>query len=164
LATSFDARFAKERARRIGEVRGHQWTLREPDLKAVLEELEKVRPLPIAAHAGCAAAVHVTWDLLLFDAQTGDALPHQDADHYLHFDTGSGQILGTSTLYCRAAERSSAHLFLSLPFDDVTAAAREQIDAIERAFPVPLSPKHWKLWRLTKARNGYTGRRLLLNA
>ena len=149
LRSEFDAHFIRLPSRRIGAYTGHQWEIDATSVKRVVEKLERLRPTPKAGFAGEAVLVHATWNLVLADADRRP-LPHQDKNDYLGFDVGGERYLGQSLVYSRISETTSAHLFLSLPFEEVTDDARRVVSEIQKHFPCRLSSKHWKIWRLTK--------------
>ena len=160
LLSEFDARYTKIRVRKIGTYTGHQWCIDPISLNQLVERFEHVGAIPQAGHAGPSAVIHATWNLLLFDSQTRQRLPYQSKEDYLGFDVASQHYLGHSFVYSRISEATSAHLFLSLPFDEVTAEAKRLVGEIQANFPARLSAKHWKIWRLKKAKNGYVGRKI----
>lgn len=159
LIAEFDARFATARVRRIGAFTGRQWTIGPSDLDPLAARLDAAAP-PAAGPAGSSVVIHATWRLVLFDPSTRRPLPGQDRDSYLGLDAAPGCPLGRSFVYASLAGASTARLFLSLPFDDAAPEARRLAAAVRAAFPVPLSPQHWKLWRLSRAGDSYVGRRI----
>jgi len=161
LRSEFDPRFAKMRSRRVGGYVAHQWRIDPSSLTWVIEKCERASPVPQAAYAGPALVMLVNWNLLFFDSRTRGQLPYQTKEDYLGFDTGSQHFLGHSLLFARISHTTSAHLFLSLPFEDVTPAARQLASEIQAKFPARLSTKRWKIWRLAKSGNGYVGRKIV---
>jgi hypothetical protein len=159
LCSEFDGRFTKFQSRGIGEFSGHQWSFEPEALMGIIEQLEALRPIPESAYAGYAAVVHVTWHLILADSNR-QQIPYQSAQDYLGFDTSFGQCLGRSFVYSGISEKTTAHLFLSLPFEQVTDDARQLASKIEAHFPTRLSPNHWKIWKLTKKGDKYIGRKI----
>jgi hypothetical protein len=110
-------------------------------------------------YAGPAAVLHAHWNLVFHDA-SGKAFPYQSREDYLAFAVGADQYLGRSFLYGRISAATSARLFLSLPFEEVTAEATRLAGTIQADFPARLSGKHWKLWRLSRAGTSYVGRKI----
>jgi hypothetical protein len=125
----------------------------------IVDQLERLRPIPQAGYAGEAALVHATWNLVLADIER-KPLPYQDKDDYLGYEAGYKLYLGQSLVYARISETTTAHLFLSLPFENDTDDARRLAAEIESRFPCRLSSKHWKMWRLTKNGRSYVGRKI----
>ena len=139
---------------------GHQWNVDSHSLTRVLERFERARPIPGAGYAGHSVVIHANWNLLLFDSRNRRQLPYQTREDYLGFETNDRCFLGRSTVYARISEFTTAHLFLSLPFEEFTEDATRLINEIQDSFPARLSSKHWKLWRLTKSQGGYVGRKI----
>ena len=159
LSPEFDANFMRRPSRAIGAYTGHQWEINAACIDRIVDQFEKLRPVPQAGFAGGAAVVHVTWNLVLADKER-KPLPHQDKDDYLGYEVGCKVYLGESLVYARISETTTAHLFLSLPFENVTDDARRLAAEIESRFPCRLSSKHWKMWRLTKNGRSYVGRKI----
>ena len=159
LSSEFDANFMRRPSRAIGAYTGHQWEINATCLNRIVDQFERLRPIPQAGYAGPAALVHATWNLVLAD-KVRKRLPYQDKDDYLQYEVGSGVYLGQSLVYARISETTTAHLFLSLPFEDVTDDARRLAVEIESRFPCRLSSKHWKIWRLSKNGRSYVGRKI----
>ena len=159
LSSEFDSNFMRRPSRRIGAYTGHQWEINATCVNRIVDQFERLRPIPQVEHAGGAALLHATWSLDLADKDR-NPLPHQDKDDYLCHEVGCGVYLGQSLVYARISETTRAHLFLSLPFEDVNDNARRLAAEIESRFPCRLSSKHWKIWRLTKNGRSYVGRKI----
>lgn len=160
LISEFDARFLKRRTRSIGSYVGHEWTIDSDSIGALAQKLSMFNPLVEAGYAGPAVVIHVTWGLSLVDPLTREELPFQSKEDYLRFETGFQQYLGESSIYARISDKTTANLFLSLPFEETAAAAQYVARVVQPAFPARLSSKHWKMWRLTKAKDKYVGRKI----
>jgi hypothetical protein len=160
LLSELDDRYTKIRVRGIGAYAGHQWGIDPLSLNQLVERFERAGPIPQAGYAGPAVVIHATWNLLFFDPRTRQKIPYQGKEDYLGFDIDFQRYLGCSFVYSRISEVTSAHLFLSLPFEEVTADAKRLAGEIQANFPARLSSRHWKIWRLTKAKNSYVGRRI----
>ena len=159
LLSEFNAHFIRRPCRQIGAYTGHQWEIDATSVNRIVEKLERLRPIPKAGYAGEAVLVHATWNLVLANPDRRP-LPHQDKNEYLGFEVGGQLYLGQSLVYSRISETTTAHLFLSLPFEDVTDDARRMVSEIQKHFPCRLSSKHWKIWRLTKNGHRYVGRKI----
>jgi hypothetical protein len=159
LCSDFDDRLAQRARRRVGEYTSHQWTVARSSLQWVMSTLEHYRPIPKTALAGHAALVHATWNLVLFDS-SHRPLPYQGREHYRDFDCDSHRFLGQSFVSGRISEHTTANLFLSLPYDDVDGDVQRVARDIQAHFPARLSSSHWKMWRLTKNRLRYVGRKI----
>ena len=160
LFSELDAHFPKSGARKIASYIGHQWKLDVSSLAQIIERLEQAGPVPRTQYAGPSVVLHSAWNLLLFDSRTGRQFPYQTSEDYLGFDTDFGCYLGVSSIYARISEVTTAHVFLSLPFEDVTGDARRLAGEIQDQFPTRLSAKHWKIWRLTRRQDSYVGRKI----
>lgn len=160
ILPALEARFARERVRRVGTWAGRQWRLPPSDLAEMAESLDRAGPFSDASYAGPSVAVHASWRLTLLDPISRQPLPHQSADAYADFLIEGDQCLGVSRLNARIAAATSAHLFLSLPMESPSPEARGLAAAVQAAFPARLSPAHWKQWRLTRGGDRYVGRRI----
>jgi len=160
LCSEFDALYSKRRVRAIGAYTGHQWDIDSTSFDQLLERFEHAGPIPQAGFVGSSIVIHATWNLLLFDSRTRRRLPYQCKEDYLGFGIDFQRYLGCSFVYARISEVTSAHLFLSLPFEEVDADAKRLAGEIQASFPARLSSKQWKIWRLTKAQNSYVGRKI----
>jgi len=160
LIAALDAGHAKIRVRRIGASTGHQWALGPAGLDGLAARLDAAGPLPSAGPYGPSVVIHAVWRLVLFDPFTGLELPGRTPGDYLGFDAAPGCPLGRSFVYARLSEATTARLFLSLPFDDAAPEVRRLAEGLQEAFPVPLSPNHWKLWRLGRSGDRYAARRI----
>jgi hypothetical protein len=159
LNSDFDDRFARRADRRVGEYTSHQWTVAASALPGVVRTLEQSRPIPKTKYAGHAALVHATWNLVLFDSSR-QPLPYQGREHYLNFDCDRRRCLGQSLVYGRISERTTANLFLSIPYEDLNGDAQQVVSGIQAHFPARLSSSHWKMWRLAKNGQRYVGRKI----
>lgn len=159
LSSEFDSNFMRRPSRAIGAYTGHQWEINASCLNRIVDQFERLRPIPQAGYAGNAAVIHATWNLVLTDKERRP-LPYQGKDDYLGYEIGYEFSLGQSLVYARISETTTAHLFLSLPFEDVTDDARQLAAEIESHFPCRLSSKHWKMWKLTKNGRSYVGRKI----
>jgi hypothetical protein len=128
-------------------------------LKGIVDTFEKLRPIPKTEYAGHAALVHVTWNIVLSDS-AHRPVPNQGKEHYLGFACDSEHFLGQSFVYARISETTTAHLFLSLPYEDVGSDSRRLASQIQTHFPARLSSSHWKIWRLAKDGQRYVGRKI----
>ena len=137
LLSDLDARFTNRTDRRVGEYTGHLWTVDPPSLKGIVDTFERLRPIPKTEYAGHAALVHATWNILLLDSSRRP-LPYQGKEHYLGFDCDSQRFLGQSFVYARISETTTAHLFLSLPYEDVNSDVQRLADQIQTHFPARL--------------------------
>jgi hypothetical protein len=152
-----DAHFVQSTRRRVGKYSSSQWAVDPASLPAMIDTLEQRRPIPKAGYAGYAAAIHVTWNIVLADGLR-QPIPYQGKEHYLGFACGFQRYLGESVVYARISEATTANLFLALPYESVAGEARRLAEKIRSHFPVRLSSNHWKIWRLTKKGDGYIGR------
>lgn len=159
LSSEFDDKYLRKQGRQIGEYRGSQWEVDPSELRALIHDLEKLRPVPMADYAGRSLVVHVYWNLV-FAGSGGQRLPFQSRDEYLGFDIDFQRWLGESFMYSRISETSTANLFLSLPFEEISPECVELTKRIDDAFPGRLSSKHWKRWSLSKSGNSYVGRKI----
>lgn len=146
--------------RGLGEYAGHQWSLDSNTLNETASQLELLRPIYLAGYAGWQIVLHATWNLTFCDDDTKLPLPYQTRSDYHEFEIGWQVFLGESGLYARISERSTAAIFLSLPFEEVSAECRGLVGRIVNAFPVRLSAKHWKRYSLSKKGTSYVGRKL----
>ena len=160
LRAELDNRYITTRVRTIGAYRGHQWDTDPGLLAQIVKRLAAVGPIPEVDDVGSAVVIHAAWNLRLFDDRTQQVLPHQSADDYLGWAIGPRCYLGCSSLYGRIAEQTSAHVFLSLPFESATEDARHIAAELRARFPARISPNHWKIWKLTKAQDRYVGRKI----
>jgi hypothetical protein len=154
-----DAQFVKGTRRRVGEYSSSQWAVDPGELPALIDSLEQRRPIPKAGYAGYASTVHVTWNIVFGDGLR-QPIPYQGKEHYLGFECAFQRHLGESLVYATISEATTANLFLALPYESVTSEARKLAEKIQSQFPARLSPRHWKIWRLTKKGDGYIGRRV----
>jgi hypothetical protein len=157
LVAHCDAHFGDRSGRRVGEYTSSQWAVDPASLLAIVDTVEQRRPIPKAGYTGYAAVVHVTWNIVLADGLR-QPVPYQGRAHYLGFQCDSQCYLGESFVYARISETTTAHLFLSLPYETVTSDARRLAGQIQSHFPARLSSNHWKIWRLTKKGDRYAGR------
>lgn len=160
LSSEFDDKYHRTDGRQIGDYHGSQWKVAPALLKPLIDDLERLRPIPNAGYAGRSLVVYVYWNLIFADCE-GLPLPFQSRNDYLGFDVDYQRYLGESFVYSRISETSTAHVFLSLPFEDVSSDCVELANRVREAFPARLSSKHWKRWSLTKKRTGYVGRKIL---
>jgi hypothetical protein len=137
----------------------HRWIVDPASLRSIVATLEKHRPMPKTRYAGHAASMYVTWNLVFSDASRRP-VPYQGKEHYLGFKYDAERFLGQSFVYARISEATTAHLFLSLPYEDVNSDARRLAGQIQAHFPAPLSSSHWKLWRLSKSGQRYVARKI----
>jgi len=159
LLRDLEARFTKRTDRRIGDYTGHQWAMDRGALIAIADDLERLRPIPKTQYAGHAARLHVTWNLVLCDSSRRQ-FPNQSRDDYLGFECDGQHYLGHSFVYAAISETTTAHLFLSLPFEEVTEEARRLAGEIQAHFPGRLSSRHWKRWSVTKSGTGYIAKKI----
>lgn len=150
----------KKFTRAMGDYIGHQWALDVNTLHEVAAQLEKLRPIFHAGYAGWQVVLHATWKLEFREEDSHLALPYQSRTYYNDFEITWNVFLGESGVYARISEKSTAALFLSLPFEEVTEDCHRLAVRIQKAFPVRLSAKHWKRWSLTKAGKNYVGRKI----
>jgi len=159
LSSEFDEKYNRKQGRQIGDYHGSQWEVEPPKLSPLIHDLEGLRPIPNAGHAGRSLVVHAYWNLVFADSN-GNQLPFQSRKEYLQFDIDFQRYLGESFIYARISETSTAHLYLSLPFEEVNDEARLLVNRIQEHFPARLSTKHWKRWTLTKNGKSYVGRKI----
>lgn len=160
LCSELDDKYHRKHGRQIGEYHGNQWKVDPTELRPLIYDLERLRPIPIAGYAGRSLVAHVYWNLVFADTK-GEPLPYQSRSHYLDFDVlYRTSYLGESVLYARISETSSANLFLSLPFEEANDEAGRLVKRIQEYFPARLSSKHWKRWTLTKNGKSYLGRKI----
>ncbi len=159
LKSEFDDKYTQKEGRTIGEYYGHQWEIDPAMLRSLIFDLETLRPIPTVGYAGRSLVVHVYWNLVFIDTQ-GNQLPFQSRNDYLQFDVDFQRYLGESFMYSRISETSTAHLFLSLPFEEANDEATLLVKRIQKDFPTRLSSKHWKRWTLTKNGKSYVGRKI----
>ncbi len=159
LSSEFDDKYCKKEGRQIGDYDGSQWEVKPTELRPLIQDLERLRPIPNAGYAGRSLVVHVYWKLVFVDSR-GDQFPFQSRHDYGQFDVDFQRYLGESFIYSRISETSTAHLFLSLPFEEPTDEAIQLVARIQEDFPARLSSKHWKRWTLTKRGNSYLGRKI----
>lgn len=159
LAAHCDAHFGDRTSRRVGNYASSQWPVEPAALPAIVDTFEQRRPIPKAGYAGHAAVVHVTWNIVLAD-KLRQPIPYQGRQYYLGFECDSQRHLGESFIYARISETTTAHLFLSLPYETPTSDARRLAGQIQSHFPARLSTNHWKIWRLTKKGDSYAGRKV----
>lgn len=150
----------KKFTRGIGDYAGHQWGLDVNSLHETAARLEQLRPISLAGYAGWQIVLHATWELRFREDETQVPIPYQSRIHYNEFEFGWQMFLGESGMYSRISEKSTAAIYFSLPFEEVSADCLALVSRIQDAFPVPLSRKHWKRWSLTKSGNSYVGRKI----
>lgn len=161
LSNSFTAEFGNQvKERTLGDWTGHIWNLGPRDLQGIIQELENVRPIPMTPYAGPAVVITVFWNLVLFEVKTRGRLPHQFLGEYADFKIDPARALGESFIAGRISEKTTCNLFLSLPYVEATDEARQIAQEIQKRFPVRLSPKHWKAWKLTKSGKSYVSRKI----
>src|SRR5512146_1603427 len=136
------------------------WLVAAPKVEAFVELIEQALPLPAMPNRLQPVTVAAIFKFHLLHPQSRAVLPWQDAAFYGNFSAVPGHLLGESQLYARISGRSTVSLFLSFPFGDVSGDLLATAGFVRAHLPFPLSPKHWKRWRLTKNAKGYIGRRL----
>jgi hypothetical protein len=154
-----ETRLSKRTSRRVGHYTAHRWTMNRGALSSTADALERLRPIPNTRYGGYAARLHASWDLVLCDSSRR-AFPHQSERDYVSFDCGDQHRLGRSFVHASISEATTAHLFLSLPFEEVTEEARGLVSEIQAHFPARLSSSHWKIWRLARSGQAYVGRKI----
>ncbi|MBP6002088.1 MAG: hypothetical protein KA746_01520 [Pyrinomonadaceae bacterium] len=159
LEAELDKKFDRKQSRQIGEYTGSQWEVSPTQLEPLIYDIERLRPIPNAGYAGRSLVVNVFWNLVFADPN-GHQLPFQSRNEYLQFGVDFQRYLGESFVYARISETSTAHLFLSLPFEEANDEARSLVTRIQTHFPARLSSKHWKRWTLTKNNKSYVGRKI----
>ncbi|HXH51233.1 MAG TPA: hypothetical protein VNM47_17980 [Terriglobia bacterium] len=138
----------------------HFWPVAAPQIDALVELIEQVSPLPAMPYRLQPITVAAVFKFHLLDAHSRAVLPWQGGAFYGNCSAVPGQLLGESQLYARISGRSTVSLFLSFPFEDVSEDLLTTAGFVRTHLPFPLSPNHWKRWRLTKNGKGYAGRRL----
>ncbi len=150
----------KKFTRGLGDYVGHQWGLDVNTLHEIAARLEELRPIALAGYAGWQVVLHATWELKFRDKDAQSPIPYQTRLDYNEFEVRWQVFLGESGMYARISEKSTAAIFLSLPFEDVSSDCVELAKRVREAFPGRLSSKHWKRWSLTKRGTGYVGRKI----
>jgi hypothetical protein len=138
----------------------HCWPIAAPQIDAYVTLIAQLSPLPVLPYRLQPITVAAVFNFHLLDSRSRAVLPWQGAACYGNFSPVPGQLLGESQLYARISGRSTVSLFLSFPFADVSEGFLATAGFVRAHLPFPLSPNHWKRWRLTKNGKGYTGRRL----
>lgn len=136
------------------------WPIAAAQMDAFVELVEQSCPLPAMPNRLQPVTVAANFKFQLLHPQSRAVLPWQGAAFYGNFSAAPGQLLGESQLYARISGRSTVSLFLSFPFEDVSQDLLAATGFVRAHLPFPLSPNHWKRWRLTKNAKGYLGRRL----
>jgi hypothetical protein len=158
LVAEHDARYGKRRIQALGKHRASRWNVPTSALKELVARSAFIssdqRDIAIQP-----VAILASWTINLIDPRSGRLLPHQDPQDYGGFAVGDGRLLGRSTVFARLASRTTANLWLSLPFQEPTEEARIVASHIQVHFPCSLSQKHWKRWDLTKSRT-YRARKI----
>jgi hypothetical protein len=139
----------------------HFWPVATPQIDTLVALIERASPLPVMPYRLQPVTVAAVFKFHLLHPHSRAALPWQGAAFYGNFSAVPGQLLGESQLYARISGRSTVSLFLSFPFEDVSEDLLTTAGFVRAHLPCPLSPNHWKRWRLTKNGKGYLGRRLL---
>jgi hypothetical protein len=121
-----DAHFGQSTRRRVGKYSSSQWAVDPASLPAMIDTLEQRRPTPKAGYAGYAAAIHVTWNIVLADGLR-QPIPYQGKEHYLGFACGFQRYLGESVVYARISQATTANLFLGLPYEASRARRRASL-------------------------------------
>jgi hypothetical protein len=157
LIERYDARYGRASVYLMGRRRAHRWDVEPSSLEGLVTDIAGIcrcpkDPLP-------PVTILASWALVLVDPTTGSSLPHQDVHDYGDFDTADGRLLGRSSLFARISNRTTANLWLSLPFDQPNEVAEKIARHIQSHFPCRFSSKHWKCWRLNR-KGTYTGRRI----
>jgi hypothetical protein len=138
------------------------WPVAPPQVDAFVELIEQAGPLPVMPNRLQPVTVAAIFKFHLLHPQSRAVLPWQSAAFYGNFWAMPGRLLGESQLYARISGRSTVSLFLSFPFEDVSEDLLATARFVRAHLTFPLSPNHWKRWRLTKNTKGYLGRRLPL--
>lgn len=155
------SRYGTEKfTRGLGKYVGHQWGLDVNDFRDTANRLEAIRPISLTEYTGYQVVLHATWKLNFLRNDSEVPLPFQSRVDYDEFEVAWQIFLGESGMYARISEKSTAGIFLSLPFEEVSSECRELVGRIQNAFPVRLSAKHWKRWTLSKAGKSYVGRKI----
>jgi hypothetical protein len=152
-----NARYGEARTQFIGKLRAHRWTVPSSAFEEVVAKRHSLLVSGKRVHAS--VTILAGWTLTLTDPASAQTLPYQDPLHYGGFGISDGRLLGRSSLFARLATRTTANLWLSLPFRDVTEGAQLIAGHVQAHFPSQLSAKHWKRWAITK-RGTYTGRKI----
>lgn len=138
----------------------HFWPIAASQVDALVELIEQVSPLPVMPYRLQPFTLAAVFKFHLLHPQSRAVLPWQDAAFYGNFSAAPGLLLGESQFYARISCRSTVSLFLSFPFEDVSEDLLTTAGFVRANLPFPLSPNHWKRWRLTKNGKGYLGRQL----
>ena len=136
------------------------WPVAAAQVDAFVGLIEQISPLPVMPYRLQPVTVAAIFKFHLLHPQSRAVLPWQGAAFYGNFSAVPGHLLGESQLYARISGRSTVSLFLSFPFLDVSEDLLATAGFVRAHLTFPLSPNHWKRWRLTKNTKGYLGRRL----
>ena len=146
---------------RANDYSGVDWKLRADQFDEAVRFFDTVDPPEENDVPSSALGVQCSFRLLT--PGTRQVLPGQDSALYLQQEVEWRRLLGESRLCARVASRTSANLFLSLPFDAPNSEFQQYLDFLESNLPFRLSRKHWTVWRLSKKGDKYVGRRLQLS-
>lgn len=138
----------------------HSWPIAAAQIDGFVARIAQASPLPVLRYRLQPVTVRSVYKFHLLDPRSRAVLPCQDAAFYGNFSGAPGQLLGESQLYARISERSTVSLFLSFPFEEVSEDLLKTAGFVRAHLPFPMSPKHWKRWRLVKNGKGYLGRRI----
>lgn len=158
LIAEQNACYGEARTQVVGKRRAHRWNVPTSAFEQIVAAAALISSEP-QDDVLAPVTILAGWTLTLIDPASGQTLPHQDPLHYGGFGIGDGRFLGRSSLFARLATRTTANLWLSLPFRDATEDAQLIAGHVQAQFPCKLSAKHWKQWALTK-RGTYTGRKI----
>ena len=95
------------------------------------------------------AKVKLVWRFRLRDPDTRELLAGQDALPRLdRFPGGRGE---SSSVVLNLGRSASADVWLLFPFEDPEGAFRAYVERLQAELSVPLAPRGWRQWRLSRA-------------
>ena len=147
--------------RKVGmDDRLRRWRVPADDLTALAAMIADLTPLPPHAYGWQPISLEINQTFFLIDEANHQPLPNQGVVACAYFSPGNGFMLGTSRLYARLTEKSTASVTLSFPFPEPDARFFQYREFIQRHIPFKMSNKHWKRWNLTKKGNSYVGKKI----
>jgi hypothetical protein len=150
LIAANDARYGERRVQAVGTRRAHRWIVPSSAFHELVATTALNGGEPRAGSTN-SLTVLASWTIVLTEPKSGQLLPHQDPQDYGGFGVGDGRLLGRSSLFARLGQKTTANLWLSLPFQEPTEEARMIARHVQTHFPCQLSQKQWKQWVLTRA-------------
>jgi len=147
------------RSRVVGNCIGHQRLIAAEQLNSVLEYVDSLAPLPKLPLPKLAPlTIYATMRFRLVAPATREVLPFQNPADYLNQDasySGHKVNIGSSMASAALSNRSTLSVFFSLPFLDIGSEFFRYVEFLRNNAPFEFSEKHWKIWRLNKARSRY---------